>query len=339
MTIRRVLMATINADHPQAGMIHAFEGIFGAGNICHFDYLELTRRTNWGIEHVNDQFIRAATDFKPDWAFLQLQNSNVISPDTIELLREKLPHCVFTHWSGDVREKVLSYFGGICRATHLTLAANVGHLKKYEEAGAKETMYLAHGLDWNEDVFGLPSWTPPFEVPDVVYCGNHYGDRVMGTEARERAVRALYDAKIPIGVVGSGWENTGLPVLGTCLVKQQVHVYQRAKVALSVNHFPDLEGYHGDRTITAMASGTPVIQRNYPLLGIEFSEGEHLFVFRNEAELVEKVRELLDDADLRRRLGSNGRRHVLLHHTWFSRIFQVLPRVEEIHDVLLRAKP
>lgn len=337
MTIRRILMATINADHPQAGMIHAFQGIFGKENIRHFDYLELARRTNWGIEHVNDEFLRAAVDWKPDWTFLQLQNSNVISPDTIELLREKLPHCVFTHWSGDVRDKVLSYFGGVCKATHLTLAANVGHLKRYEEAGAKETMYVAHGLDWQEDVTPDP-WTPPFDVPDVVYCGNHYGDRVMGTEARERAVRALYDAKISTGVVGSGWENTGLPILGTCHVKQQVHVYRKAKIALSVNHFPDLEGYHGDRTITAMASGTPVIQRYFPLIEKEFSEGEHLLVFRDEAQLVEKVRQLLGDADLRRRLGSNGRRHVLLHHTWFSRIFQVLPRVEEIHAMLLEKK-
>lgn len=338
MTIRRILMATINADHPQAGMIHAFEGVFGKGNVRNFDYLELARRTNWGVEHVNDEFIRAAIDWKPDWAFLQLQNSNVILPDSIEALREKLPHCVFTHWSGDVRDKVLSYFAGICKATHLTLAANVGHLKRYEEAGAPETMYVAHGLDWEEDVMGQPPWTPTFEVPDVVYCGNHYGDRVMGTEARERAVRALHEAGIKIGVVGSGWENTGLPVLGTCHVKQQVHVYKRAKVALSVNHFPDLEGYHGDRTITAMASGTAVIQRYFPLLEKEFSEGEHLLAFRNETELVEKVRELLGDPELRCRLGAAGRRHALLHHTWFSRIFQVLPRVEEIHSMLLEKK-
>lgn len=339
MTIRRVFMATINADHPQAGMIHAFEGIFGKENVRHFDYLELARRTNWGIEHVNEEFIRATVDWKPDWIWMQLQNSNVISPDSIELLRERLPHCVFTHWSGDVRDKVLSYFAGICRATHLTLAANVGHLKKYEEAGAKETMYVAHGLDWHEDVMKLPAWEPPWKVPDIVYCGNHYGDRVMGTEAREKAVRSLFEAKLPIGVVGSGWESTGLPILGSCHVKQQVHIYRKAKVALSVNHFPDLSGYHGDRTITALASGTAVIQRNFPLLEREFVEGEHLLVFRNEAELVEKAKQLLEDDKLRAALGAAGRREVLLHHTWFSRIFQVLPRVEEIQGSLLEKKP
>lgn len=339
MTIKRIFMATINADHPQAGMIHAFEGIFGKENVRHFDFLDLARRTNWGIEHVNGEFIRAAIDFKPDWMFLQLQNSNVITPESIELLREKIPHAVFVHWSGDVREKVGSYFAGICKATHLTLAANVGHLKKYEEAGARETMYVAHGLDWSEDVLGLPAWEPPFPVPEIVYCGNHYGDQVVGTEAREKAVRALFEEKLPIGVVGSGWEKTGLPVIGSCHVKQQVHVYRKAKVALSINHFPDLAGYHGDRTITAMASGTAVITRHFPMIEKEFSEGVHLLVFRSEQELVEKTRQLLEDEALRKALGTAGRHEVILHHTWFSRILQVLPRVEEIHATLLEKKP
>lgn len=336
--IKRIFMATINADHPQAGMIHAFEGIFGKENVRHFDYLDLAKRSNWGIEHVNEEFLRAAVDWKADWAWLQLQNTSVITPDSLIALREKLPHCVLTHWSGDVRDKVASYFAGICKATDLTLAANVGYLKKYEEAGAKETMYVAHGLDWNEDVLGLPAWESPFKVPEIVYCGNHYGDRVMGTEAREKAVRALFEAKLPIGVVGSGWENTGLPVLGSCHVKQQVHVYRKAKVVLSVNHFPDLAGYHGDRTITAMASGTPVITRYFPEIEKEFAEGVDLLVFRSEQELVEKAKQLLEDEALRKDIGRAGRREAILHHTWFSRIFEVLPRVEEIHQSLTEKK-
>lgn len=339
MSVKKILMATINADHPQLGMIHAFVGLFGKENVSHFDYLEFARRTNWGIEHVNEEFVRAALEWNPDFVWLQLQNSNVITSDSIDLLREKLPRCVFVHWSGDVRDKVGSYFGSICKATHLTLAANVGHLKRYEEAGARETMYVAHGIDWTEDVQGEPAWEPPFKVPEIVYCGNHYGDRVMGTQAREAAVRALVEAKLSVGVVGSGWENTGLPVLGSCHVKQQIHVYRRAKVVLSVNHFPDLEGYHGDRTITAMASGTPVITRHFPLIEKEFAEGEHLLVFRSEQELVEKAMMLLENEPLRRSIGTAGRREVVLRHTWFSRILQVLPRVEEIQASLSEKKP
>ncbi len=338
MSIKRVLMTTINYDHPQAGMIHAFEGLFGKENVCHFDFLDLTRRTNWGVEHVNEEFVKLALTCKPDWIFLQLQNTGVITPESIDKIREALPGTVLTHWSGDVRDKVGSYFAGVCKATHLTLAANVGHLKRYEEAGARETLYVAHGIDWNEDVQGEPAWEPPFQVPDVVYCGNHYGDRVMGTPVREAAIRALVEAKIPVGIVGSGWENTGLPVLGSCQVKQQIHVYRKAKVVLSVNHFPDLEGYHGDRTITAMASGTPVITRYFPLIEREFSEGVNVMVFRSEQELVEKTRQLLDDEGLRRALGAAGRREILLHHTWLSRILQVLPRVEEISASLSEKK-
>jgi hypothetical protein len=334
MTIERVFMATIAYDHFQVGMVHAFEGIFGKQNVRHFDYLELARRTNWGIEHVNDEFVKAAVDWKPDWCWLQLQDSNVISPDSLERLREKLPSSVLSHWTGDPREKLSSYFKSICRSTHITFSAMLGFLDKYREGGAPEAMYVAHGLDWDEDVMGNPRWDPPMRVPEVVYCGNHYGDRMVGSEEREACVRALFDAKIDIGVFGGGWEKTGLPMAGQCKVKQQMHVYQKAKVVLTVNHHPGLAGYHGDRTIIGMASGTPVVTPYFPRMEDEFTEGTDLLAFRSKAELVEKVKMLLGDEEMRKTIGAQGRRRAMLSHTWFSRIFQVLPRIEEIQKSL-----
>lgn len=333
MNVRRVFLSTLHADHIQLGMIKAFEGVFGP-QAFHYDYLERTRETKRDLDLVNREFVENAIRWNPHWMWLQLQNTEVIRPESIEEVKSRLPTCVVTHWSGDVRDKVSGYFAGICRSAHLTLLANTGFLKMHEEAGARETMYVAHGVDWQEDILGIPDWEPPFKVPDVVYCGNHYGSSIMGTPVRESAVRALRDAGIDVGIVGNGWGPTELPILGTCHVKQQVHVYRRAKVALSVNHFPDLAGYHGDRTITAMASGTAVVQRHFPEIEKEFLDDEHLVVFHDEGELVSKVKGLLTDEPRRRRLGSSGRREVLKHHTWYSRIFQVLPRVEEIRKQL-----
>ncbi len=327
--IRRVFMATINADHPQLGMIHAFDALFGRESVRNYDFLQRVRE-RCTPDFINGQFLDDVIRFKPDWLWLQLQNTGIISAEILTKLEKELPKCVITHWCGDVRSEVGDYFASICRASHLTLVANQGFIPKYTEAGARKIRYVAHGLDWNEDVLAIPDWTPSFKVPDVVYCGNHYGQSLVGSDIREASVRTLHEAGIAIGVVGSGWDGKGLPVLGQCKVKQQVHVYRRAKVVLSVNHFPDLKGYHGDRTITAMASGTPVVQRWFPDIDLEFDDERDLMVFMDEKELVEKTKLLLDNESMRTELGKRGRASAIKSHTWFSRILDVLPVVEEI---------
>ncbi len=331
--IRRVFMATINADHPQLGMIHAFDTLFGRETVRHYDYLQRIRE-GCRKEFVNEQFADDVIRFRPDWLWLQLQNTDVITAETIARLEKELPRCVITHWCGDVRREVGEYFASICRATHLTLVANTGFIPKYMDAGARKTLYVPHGLDWNEDVLMIPDWKVPFEVPDVVYSGNHYGADMVGSEVREACVRAVHEAGIKIGVVGGGWEKTGLTVLGKCTVKQQVQVYKRAKVVLSVNHFPDLAGYHGDRTITAMASGTAVVQRWFPDLEEEFQDGVDFAVFHDKTELVEKVRSLLENDERRDALGASGRARAIQRHSWISRVQDLLPKIEAISEEL-----
>jgi glycosyl transferase family 1 len=327
--IRRILMATLNYDHPQNGMIAAFKGMFGKDSVYHYDYLQRIRD---GVDaiHVNGELRQAAIDFQPDWAWLQLQNTGVITVDTVRAIRSSCPRCVVSHWSGDVRPSVGDYFASICSASHITFAANVGQLPMYLAAGAPRVAYLAHGLDWTEDVLGLPDWEPPFRVPQVVFIGNHYGDSLPGAAEREAAVRCLVQSGMDVGVVGNGWQATGLPVAGRCHVKQQHHVWKRATVALSVNHFPGLAGYHGDRQIIAMASGTPVVARAFPMMGDEFSEGISMLSYRDEAECVERVSQLIEDTKLRHHIGSHGRAEVIRRHTWFSRVAEAMVEVERV---------
>ena len=332
MSIKKIFMATINADHPQKGMLHAFQGVFGKDNVYHYDYMQRMRDTNWGVEFVNREFLLQAKAFNPDWAWLQLQNTHIIAQTTLNRLREELPKCVVSHWMGDIRTEIGDYLSSVCRSTHLTLTSSVGYLPLYERAGAKEAKYLQIGLDWEEDIDGIPDWTPPFQVSEVIFIGNYYGTTFPGVDERRGAVKALMQAGVNVGVVGSGWG--GVPLIGSCLVKQQVHVWKRAKVAISVNHFPDVEGYYSDRHLTALVSGTPLVCRYIPGLEREFQNGVHLRWYKTEAELVEIVKELLADEPQRKRLGAAGRAEVIRRHSWFSRILEVLPDIERIHTSL-----
>lgn len=323
--IQKVLLATINYDHPQNGIYHAFKGIFR--EVQHYDFLD-RRRNKVRDREINDGFIRLATAFVPDWIFLQLQETGVIYPSTLAKIKAALPKTILSHWMGDMRTTVSTYLAGVSSECHLTLASSVGQLPMFMAAGAKRALYSQIGLDFEEDVLGLPHWNPPFKVPDVVFCGNYYGPAFPGSPERILAVQTLLGAGIDVGVVGGRWPS-GIRVVGSCEVKQQVHVYRKAKVGLSVNNFNDVELFYSDRHLIALASGTPLVTRYVPGLEREFENGKHLLWYKTQEELVAAVKSLLGDEALRKSIGREGRAEAIRNHTWFKRILSLMPYAEE----------
>lgn len=328
--IRRVMIVPLS---PQCGYPLAFRGIWGAENVSEFDYLGLDRQK---VPHpeINRMFVAAARSFQPDWIFTQLQETNVIRPETIIEIRKALPKAVVTTWTGDIRAQVPPFLAPICPTVHVVFISSRGHIPIYKAAGAPVVEHLQIGLDWNEDVLFKPDWTPTFRVPDVVFIGNHYGASFpQGTAEREAAVWALRMAGIDVGIVGSGWPTRFSPV-GSCHIKHSPQVYKRAKVALSVNHFHDVEGYWSDRHIMAMASGTPLVSKYTAGFEHEFVNGEDLFWFKDASEMVGQVKALLADEALRRKVGRAGRAKMVKGHTWHHRLLEALPVVERVREGL-----
>jgi hypothetical protein len=324
----RVFLSTIHWDHFQRGQVDAFARIFGGPNIQHYDYLQ-EQRDGWSVQDINDRFVKAAVDFRPDFVWTHLQETNVIQASALQRVKQALPNCVITSWMGDCRTSVSPYLASICRAVDLMLISSVGQIPMFIMAGAKEVRYLQIGLDWEEDVMGNPPWTPPFRVPAVVFCGAYYGNLYPGTVDRVNGVLALRNAGIDIGIVGNGWPE-GFPVVGTCGVKQQHHIWKRCKVAVGINHFRDIQNYFSDRQIISMASGTPLVCQYIPGLESEFENGKHCLWYHDEAELVRHVRNLLADPGLAQRIGQAGREEVIKNHTWEARIKDLLPDIERL---------
>lgn len=335
LSVSRIFLSTINFDHFQSGIVDAFSKVFGAQNIQHFDYLQ-EQRLGRGLPEINERFIAAARAWNPDFVFLQVQETNVLQAPTLGRLKKILPKCVVAHWMGDCRTTVSPYLASICREAHLTLISSVGQTGMFMEAGAKEVRYLQIGLDWNEDVLGIPDWTPPFHVPDVIFCGGYYGTLYAGTVDRVNGVMALRNAGIDIGIVGNGWPSgQGYPVVGTCGVKQQYHIWKRCKVAININHFRNVQNYYSDRQLIAMASGKPLVCQYIPALENEFENKKHCLWYYDEAELVRHVRTLLADPGLAGRIGAAGREEVIKNHTWEARVRDVLPDIERLRSALL----
>ena len=330
--IKRVLMSCINYDHPQNGMLHAFQSLLGSSNVADFDFYDLLRK-GMSKESISAAYVKACIDHKPDWVWMQLQDSKIITADDILKARVALPKTVFTHWTGDLRASVSPYLSSICKATHLTLISSTGQIPAFKAAGASRVKYCQVALDWNEDVLGSQYYEQPFRVPEVLFCGNYYGTTYPGTVDRERAVLALIKAKVDIGIVGHGW-NSNYPVLGYCKLKEQVHVCKRSKICLNVNHFNDVERYYSDRQLVSMASGRPLVCKYIPGLEEEFTDGVHLRWYKTEDELALIVQQLLKDEQAREFIGSSGRSEVLKNHTWFNRFTGLIVDIEKIQRTL-----
>jgi len=326
--VKRVLVAPIMRNEPRIGIVQAFQGIFGLPNVS---FHSIIGRFENGLsrEEVGEEFYGKVLKMKPDWIWLQVHDNDILDPDVLERIKKALPYCVISHWMGDMRDGVGKNISAISRAAHLTLISSTGQIPLFESAGAQKVRYLQIGLDWQEDVLGLPSWKPTFQVPEVVFCGNHYGKNFPGTKDRAEVVSALQEAGIDVGVVGDGWPK-GYPVAGRCATKQQMQVYRLAKVALSVNHFNDVELYYSDRQLVTMASGTPTVAKYIPGLEREFRNGEHCFWYNDLGEAVEIVKRLLSDEELRKKIGRQGRSEVIRSHSWFSRILEILPAIEDM---------
>ena len=332
--IGRVLIAAINYDHPQRGMIKAFADRF-PHNVRDYDFFQ-RNRDGLTYEDINLEFIEFARSYKPDLIFMQLQESGVIQPATLGAIREILPRTVLAHWMGDCRVSVSDYLALICRVTHVTLVSNEGQLHLYDYfAGNGRSKYLQIGLDWDEDVLGIPDWTPPFRVPDVVFCGGYYPESFPeGTSERVQTVQAIQNAGVDIGVVSPGPWPPGINYVGSCTVKQQHHVWKRAKVCVNVNHFNQIPMYYSDRQIISMASGKPVVCWAIPGLEREYRDGEHCHFFKYPQEAAHRVIELLQNPSLAAKIGAAGREEVLKNHTWAKRVEQVLPELNRIHAAL-----
>jgi len=326
--IRRVFMATISSENPQNGMEQAFFGVFGRQNVHSFDYMNKHRRAQ-SAGMINNDFLREITPFHPDWIWLQVQNTNVLTADTLQETRKLFPNAVFSHWMGDMRHEVSPYLASIAKATHLTLASSVGQLPDFLKAGAPRVEYCPIAIDWNDDAQGDSLWSGSPLRSDVVFVGSYYGKMFPGADERVADIRALMASNVEVGVVGRGWEPWA-PVIGETKRREQYYAYRNCKVALSINNFNDIERYYSNRMFVALVSGRPVVARYVPGMEKDFVHGEHCFWYKTHAELVHIVQELLHDSALREKVGRAGRALVIRKHTWFARVLDVLPIVEEI---------
>ncbi len=146
-----------------------------------------------------------------------------------------------------------------------------------------------------------------FERFDAVFVGTR-------EEARERSMNSLAEAGVSVAIYGNGWSAARLHpsiTLGpAAYAGEYTRVLHTGKLALCF-----LRKLNRDkvtqRSTEVPASGRPMVAEKTEEHDEMFEDGVEYISFSNDAELIARVRDLLNDNAARRAVGEAGRRRCL----------------------------
>lgn len=198
----------------------------------------------------------------------------------------------------------------IARHFDLCWTSTADALPKYVVEGATP-IYLPEGAN--------PSVHAPVAVErdiDVSFVGQCY-------EPRPRYIEALRRAGLEVQAFGPGWPNGRVPL------PEMVRIWNRSRVTLGFSGVLGHAGSHclKGRDFEVPMSGGLYLVEHHDELAPFYRIGQEILTWRDERELVERVRWVLQHPEQAEHIRQAGRRRALAEHTWdarFARVFELM---------------
>lgn len=314
----KILHLPLNvAGSEQVGQQRGFNEVFETYE--GYDYLAVAGL--YGNEEANRRLLETVSSHQPDIIWAQLQETNVLTPDTWATIRAEYPNTWLTTWSGDARTYVPPYLYSIL--PHFDIFYNATDQEKLYEGVCRRYEFMPIAVDPYE----VTTFKEVSGVPDIIFIGNHYGvDAFPNSRNRyDTMVELTREFGDRFGVYGTGWpEGVGINLLGGVPIKDQGSYYKAAKVVISMDHFNDMK-YWSERRLWALASSTPVameIDPTYP----EYFEDLDIIHF-NESTATWAVKTIMEQYEDRK--SKKNQDYILTKHTWTQRAQQIRKDYED----------
>jgi len=149
---------------------------------------------------------------------------------------------------------------------------------------------------------------------DVVFIGQNFGNR-------QEYIEFLRNSGISVKAFGRGWPSTG-----RLTQVEMIELLNKSKIALnfsSSDGSPELKFLKG-RVFEVPATGAMLLTEKCEGLEIYFEVGEHLDVFENKHQLLEKINFYLNDDKALKSIANAGMRIVLQKYTFEQYLREVL---------------
>lgn len=278
---------------------------------------------NPDLRRRNARLIDHARRFQPDILWM-IGDNRVIHADTLALLKAELgcrilystgtSPIVFAH---PIERKAAALYD-------LVIVNDYYHGIQWRELGAKQMVCLPFSAV--DPDFHSPRTLSPAEegeyTCDISFVGtllpaNLYSERVA-------ALEALREFNLGIWSVHDVPDTLKAHLRGYALGDMMLRVLSGATISLNVHG--NFMRYGGNmRLFEAAGIGAFQITDDRPGVHQWFAEGEHLVVFRDEADLRDKVHYYLTHPQERQAIAAAARDHALKHHTYDQRLMQLEP--------------
>jgi len=301
------IFETRSFAHHRANKRGLMDALSNVGHVLEVDYL-----------HESVDICQLVQDFQPHILFTQCQGERIdLAP-----LKAAQPGMLVINWNGDVHEsaltspEMLNWLQGV----DVQLCVNENVLSVYE----------AHNIPayyWQVAYEPVPDELPDMPAFDVVFMGNAYSEDRRQLESILRGYGNAHNASI--GFYGSGWQDGQ----GSTMYDfaRTAALTKSAKIVIGDNQWADREGFVSNRLFETLAHGGFLLHQTIP--GLErltgLKDGVHYASWSDFDDLQKKITYWLSDDQRkdRARIARNGKRAVLKHHSFESRVKQLFDEI------------
>ena len=242
---------------------------------------------------------------------------------------------------GWLKGAIVAYMRKFHNATHCTMVPTQGLMLELSKIGFERLMVVPRGVDTENfspdkrDENLRQAWGATPETQVLLSVGRLASEKNLDTVLR--CYHSLQERKLPVKLVVVG-DGPLRPALERS-APDAVFTGTRTGLELSRHYasadlfiFPSLTETFGNVTIEAMASGLAVVAYDHAAAGQLIVHGHNGMVLpqRNETQMFEATRQLVQDGALRARVRL-GARQTAVDHDWSS----VITRTEGIFRSLI----
>lgn len=212
-------------------------------------------------------------------------------------------------------EKIKEEEAQMARISDVTLSVTEKE-KKYFDGYSKKTFVVPNGID--PDAFPEVSRDRKEKV-NLLFVGNFtYFPNRDGLKFFMDNIWPRIDKKsVSLTVLGRGVEK--LNFLPNETIEKIEYIDNIDKVYRSADIFVSPIRYGGGtnfKVLEAMASGLPVVALSEKIEGLNGKNNENILIAKDEQGFVESLQRLIEDSDLRKKIGKNARTFVRENYSW-----------------------
>lgn len=275
--------------------------------------------------------------FAPDLVLTQVHGYRPLTVGIMAHLRAIYPRPVWVNWNGDywpdglISPAMLE----LLRYWDVQTTVNASVLDTYAQHGIPAA-YWQIGVEETPE----PEGTAQYDW-DVIFLANNYSD------ARANLGRELKALPYRVALFGEHWGKLGEGKTTLYDFAAGAALYNRARIAISDNQFPEAEGYVSNRLFQALAAGNTTIFQQH-IEGLEewtgLIAGVHYVEWFDVNGLQNLLATYLNPANesALKLIGKTGYAFVKEHHSFAARVeelrIQILPlaRHQPVDHIILR---